>query len=382
MAPEDPDALDAALAAVSLPAAVHEIQNTLTGLSGWVQLARASRSREVHTHALAVVERGLALVASQVAALGEPSERFRVQPVPADVVRILAEVHELLHPRCSARAVELRARLGEAPGALLARADPARLTQVLTNLVLNAVDAILAARAQHPERGVVTLSLGRTPERVGLVIEDDGVGMEGGVLSRIFEPGFTTHPQGGEGRARGRGLGMVIVRRLVEAMEGLVEVASRPGEGTAVTVWLKRETAPGPSPSHPPPAGLRSGLRVLVVDDEPAIRELLEVALTLRGAEVTAVADVDRARRVLARGQTDVMLVDETLGVGVSGTEFMADMAVRFPSVGRVLMTGAPESVASPGLWASLVRKPFLLDDVVRALDGAVVPPEVPPQGP
>jgi DNA-binding NtrC family response regulator len=115
---------------------------------------------------------------------------------------------------------------------------------------------------------------------------------------------------------------------------------------------------------------------VLVVDDEPAIRELLEVALTLRGAEVTAVADVDRARRVLALGQTDVMLVDETLGVGVSGTEFMADMAVRFPGVGRVLMTGAPESVASPGLWASLVRKPFLLDDVVRALDGAVVPPE------
>jgi CheY-like chemotaxis protein len=375
MAPEDPDALDAALAAVSLPAAVHEIQNTLTGLSGWVQLARASRSREVHAHAFSVVERGLALLSAQVAALGDPSERFRVQPVPTDVVRTLAEVHELLHPRCSARAVDLQARLGEAPGALLARADPARLTQVLTNLVLNAVDAILAARASHPERGVVTLSLGRTTERVGLVIEDDGVGMEGTVLSRIFEPGFTTHPQGGEGRTRGHGLGMVIVRRLVEAMDGQVEVASKPGEGTAVTVWLRRELSPGPSPSHPPPpAGLRSGLRVLVVDDEPAIRELLEVALTLRGAVVTTVGDVARARRVLARGQTDVMLVDETLGSGVSGAEFMADMAVRFPTVGRVLMTGAPETVPSPGLWASLVRKPFLLEEVVLALDGAVAP--------
>ncbi len=116
-------------------------------------------------------------------------------------------------------------------------------------------------------------------------------------------------------------------------------------------------------------ARLPLGLRVLVLDDEPAIRELLEVALTLRGARVIAVADVRGARKALRRGDADVALIDEGLGPTQSGAAFMAEMSVSWPDVGRVLMTGAASfDHVTEVPCAAFVRKPFLLDDIVRAL--------------
>jgi DNA-binding NtrC family response regulator len=116
-------------------------------------------------------------------------------------------------------------------------------------------------------------------------------------------------------------------------------------------------------------ARLRPGARVLVLDDDPAIRELLEVALSLRGARVMVTTEVDDARRLLARGEVDVALVDETLGEHASGAAFLLEMALIAPRVGRVLMTGAPSVDHVPSAARGIVvRKPFLLDDVVRSL--------------
>jgi ActR/RegA family two-component response regulator len=197
--------------------------------------------------------------------------------------------------------------------------------------------------------------------------------MDEATLARVFEPYFTTHPTTAGRRKAGTGLGLSISRALTEAMRGRLQLVSTPGAGTAVTLTLARE---GSMPADAPPPeerGLKPGTRVLVVDDEPAIRELLEVALALRGAEVTMAATLGEARHALAHNTFDLALVDETLGTRDSGAALVVDLGKAMPQMPCVLMTGAPSvEHLPPAACKWLVRKPFSLDEVVRVLARAL----------
>ncbi len=353
-----------------LASGVHEVQNVLTSALGWVQLARASASPEVHARALAVVERALGRASILVTALADPSGRARVDTTVFDPACVLSEVFQLLHPRCSARGVDLSAEPGSMDAAkMYVRGDPGRVAQVVTNLVLNALEAAAAGGTERPDARTVTLGVVTTPTEVGIIVRDHGTGIDPAIRDRIFEPRFTTRP------GRGSGLGLPVARSLAEAMGGWLVVTSQPGDGTAVTLWLQRAgdlAIPTEAVFERPAKGLKPGTRVLVVDDEPAIRELLEVALTLRGAVVLAVDSLDAARRTLATQSVDVALVDDALGTGPSGAVFIQELSESLPSVGRVLMTGAPSVEHLADACVHFVRKPFLLDDVVRTLSQAL----------
>ncbi len=359
---------------IAVAAAVHEIQNVLASVLGWATLARERGDAELAARAMPIIERGVLRASEMVGALVDPESLTRVRDTTFDVALVLGEVRDLLDARCQAKGVALRVLAPSSTSALLARGDPGRVSQILVNLVLNAAAAVSTSRPAGA--GLVELSaeLFNAEGRIDLMVRDNGPGMDGPTLSRVFDPFFTTSPAEHEGpRGTGRGLGMAVSRSLAEAMGARIEVHSEPGHGTEVTLSLRR--APRPSePAVMPLVGagdmkLPVGLRVLVVDDEPAIRELLEVALALRGARVTAVADVRSARKVLARRDADVALIDEGLGSSQSGAVFLAEMSVAWPDVGRVLMTGAASiDRVTEVPCAAFVRKPFLLDDVVRAL--------------
>jgi CheY-like chemotaxis protein/anti-sigma regulatory factor (Ser/Thr protein kinase) len=352
-------------------AGVHEVQNALTSVLGWLDIARGSADAAVRDKALEVIARGVERARLLVSALGRPGERFSVRPQAFRVAPLVAETYELLHPRCTAVGVALLVDPGA--GDLLAQGDPDRIVQILTNLVLNAVDAVLALPARAEGRGRVELLVGGDERHVTITVRDDGTGMDEATLARAFEPYFTTHPSAAGPRKAGSGLGLAISRALAEAMQGRLEVATTPGAGTEVKLVLARE---GTTPSVAPVAdehGLRAGTRVLVVDDEPAIRELLEVALALRGADVTVAASLAEARHALAHHSFDVVLVDETLGPHDSGAALVVDLARTMPEMARVLMTGAPSVDHLPAeacRW--LLRKPFSLDEVVRVLGSAM----------
>lgn len=360
---------------LAVAAAVHEIQNVLASVLGWVQLARDQQDAALVARAVGIVERGVRRASEMVGTLADPEGRFRVRDTVFDARLVLTEVFDLLEARCRAAGVTLRVLSSRAlvpPSALLARGDPGSVAQILTNLVINAANAVSAAGRE----GLVELSATSHPAegRVTFTVRDNGPGMDGPTLARLFDPSFTTSGADYDGpRGTGKGLGMAVSRSLAEAMSARLEVASEPGRGTEATLSLRK--APRPSepalvaPSSLGETRLPLGLRVLVVDDEPAIRELLEVALSLRGARVTAVGDVRTARKMLSRGSLDVAIIDEGLGGDESGALFLAEMSVAWPGVGRVLMTGAASIdhvTAVP--CAAFVRKPFLLDDVVRAL--------------
>jgi signal transduction histidine kinase len=360
---------------ITLAAAVHEIQNVLASVLGWASLARERNDPELSARAMPIIERAVLRASEMVGTLADTDSLLRVRDTTFDVSLVLGEVRDLLDARCLAMGVSLRVLKPSHPSStLLARGDPARVSQVLVNLVLNAASAV--SKSRPAGLGLVELSseLFTAESRVALTVRDNGPGMDEATLAHLYDPFFTTAKPDHDGpRGTGRGLGMAVSRSLSETMGARLEVHSEPGHGTEATLHLRR--APRPSePALVPPmatgdARLPLGLRVLVVDDEPAIRELLEVALTLRGARVTAVADVRAARKALRRGDADVALIDEGLGRAQSGAAFMAEMSVSWPDVGRVLMTGAASlDHVTEVPCAAFVRKPFLLDDVVRAL--------------
>jgi CheY-like chemotaxis protein/anti-sigma regulatory factor (Ser/Thr protein kinase) len=354
-----------------IAAGVHEVQNALTSVLGWIEVARNSDDATLRDRALRVIHAGVERTRNLVARLADPAERFSVRPQAFRVSAVVAEAHELLHPRCASVGVALELRPGG--DELVALGDPDRLMQVVTNLVLNAVDAVLAIPQRASDRGRVELAVTSDERHVQIEVRDDGTGMDEATLARAFEPYFTTHPTASGRRKAGSGLGLAISRALAEAMGGSLDVNSAPGEGTRITISLPRE---GMLPSIKPPPDahdLNPGTRVLVVDDEPAIRELLEVALALRGADVTTAATLAEARETLAHRSFDVVLVDETLGPRDSGASFVVDLGQVRPELPRVLMTGAPSVDHLPAEAARhLLRKPFSLDEVVRVISKAL----------
>ena len=360
---------------VAVAAAVHEIQNVLTSVLGWVDLAEVSQDAAVLARALPIVRRGVARAASLVASLADPAASFGVRDERFDVGVVVTTVRDLLEARCAAAEVTLRAMLPAEP--MEALGDPDRVEQVLTNLVINGLNAIESARQRGAAAGAIEMSVELRGERVAVEVRDDGVGIDPSARARIFDPFFTTRVSEVPLSAAVRGLGLAVSRSLSEAMGAQLDVGVAPGRGAAMVLALRRPRTESegvmPLSEQATEARLRPGVRVLVIDDDPSIRELLEVALSLRGARVRVTTEIDDARLMLARGEVDVALVDESLGANASGADFLVEMALIAPGAGRVLMTGAPSidhvPTAARGI---MVRKPFLLDDVVRALTMAL----------
>lgn len=356
---------------VGVAAAVHELQNVLTSVRGWAELARTSEDPALTARALTVIERGVARASALAGAMIDPVRRFGVRAVRFDLRATVARVVELLEARAKSMNIALEYDHGEETEEPVV-ADPERVEQVLTNLCINGLLAVDAARSRCLASGKVTLSLGSTADTVTVTVSDDGTGIEPSVRAKIFEPFFSGRVSEDSASGVGRGLGLAVSRALAEAMGGRIDVTPGSERGTVMVLTLLRSgSRPSGEFALTGVAGsvdlrVRTGLRVLVLDDEAAIRELLEVALSLRGARVFVAAGTDVAMKFLARGEIDVVLADESLGTDISGALFLREVGESYPRVGRVLMTGADDA----GAWSDteVVRKPFLLDDVVRAL--------------
>ncbi|BDG03788.1 hybrid sensor histidine kinase/response regulator [Anaeromyxobacter oryzae] len=245
---------------------------------------------------------------------------------------------------------------------VLAHADP--LVQVLSNLVVNAVQAIPAAR-----RGRVVLRGCAERDRVRIVVEDDGDGMSPETLRRLFEPFYSTKPVGA-----GTGLGLAVSRALVETMQGTLRFESEPGHGTRAILELAHaDVAPLVTPppgTIPVPAPRRS--TILLVDDDGQVRHSLARLLGLR-YDVT-VADGVGAALDEAFGRTfDLVLCDVVMPDG-GGERFWAEVSRSAPELARrvVFMTGGAATPAARAFLAAqpqpVLEKPIDL----AAVDGAV----------
>ena len=206
-----------------------------------------------------------------------------------------------------------------APGLPPVTMDRSKLEQVLMNAVMN-------ARAAMPDGGRLTIATAgdADPGFVRLTVTDTGCGMSPAVAARAFEPFFTT-----KGRGSGTGLGLATAYGVVTDAGGTISLASQPGEGTTVLVRLPAGTAApagvAPAAAAAPVAG--TGQRILVVEDEDGVRDIVGRILTKAGYEVSAATGPQQALQMCGAGHPPyAMLLSDVIMPGMSGTQLAAEL--------------------------------------------------------
>ena len=295
----------------------HELRNPLAPIVTSMGLLRARGLAQTPEHD--VITRQLRHVVRLVDDLLDVARITRGQlslrPEPLELSRVVAQAVEAVAPLVEQRRHALEV---EVPASGLGlRADPARLTQVFANLLTNAAK-------YTPPGGHLRVWARAEQEGVLLGVEDDGPGLPPDLLPRLFEP-FVQGPRTLDRSEGGLGIGLALVRSLVEAHGGRVEAGSpAAGPGSCFTVWLPgRVTVEAPPPERSPPerspsevrptrseARAEGRLRVLVVDDNVDAAELMAELLETNGHPVAVAHDCARALERLEGFHAELVLLD------------------------------------------------------------------------
>jgi two-component system cell cycle sensor histidine kinase/response regulator CckA len=326
----------------------HDFNNALTLVLGQADLLeRAVRHGEPLTPALAELRQGLNHACQLPRQLLCFVRDTALTSQLLDLNTLLISLEGLVRPRLRPG---LGLRLELAPGGAWVEGEPVQLTQVLLNLTLNALEAM-------PNGGVVVLRSDRLDSAVRLTISDTGVGMSAEVQRRLFEPLFTT-------RAAGTGLGLFLVREIVERHGGWLSCRSEPGKGTVFTLELPVRHQPGTDP------GLAQRTRVLLVERDPDIRRLTGVILAQDGYEPILCGSLEEARRQAERPSAPirVLLLDAELcarrGEGERRLQGMLPgAAVVYLTTGQAMSGSARQDV---------VTKPFRAEQLLEAIRAAL----------
>ena len=237
---------------------------------------------------------------------------------------------------------DLRLVLKLDPGVGHIYADGGQIDQILVNLVVNARDAM-------PDGGSVTISStnaavdGATAERadvipgsyVCLTVSDTGIGMDHATLEHMFEPFFTTKPVG-----HGTGLGLATTYGIVQQAGGHISVDSEPGVGSIFRLYFPRVDGAADEPRSVT-AGLVAGAgRVLVAEDDAAVREITTLFLERAGYDVLAVSDGVEAIAAARISPPFDLLVTDIVMPNMSGTDLAEQVMDEFPELGVVLLSG------------------------------------------
>jgi signal transduction histidine kinase/ActR/RegA family two-component response regulator len=300
----------------------HELRTPLQPILGWVKLMRNRVDPETLERGLATIERNARTQAQIVEDLLDISRvivgKLRLDRRPVSVAPVIESAVEAVRAAADAKAIRIETTCPPRPA--IVSGDPHRLQQVVWNLLSNAV-------AFTPERGRVTVTLDRTEREAVVTVSDTGQGIAPEFLAQIFDR-FRQADSTSTRRHGGLGLGLAIVRHLVEMHAGSVAAHSDgAGKGATFTVRLpliaedaevaSAAVSGGFRTGHATDAPPLGGLHVLVVDDDTDTCELLTAVLGYYGARVTAASSAEDALRALDRGLPDVVVSD----VAMPGTD-------------------------------------------------------------
>ena len=327
----------------------HDFNNLLTAIVGNSEFLAASFAEDdPRREEAAEIVHAAARAATLTAQLLAFSRR---QVVVAEVLD-LSEVVAALEGTLS-RLVGAGVRLTTAlqPDSCV-RADRGQLGLVVTNMVVNAYDAM-------PDGGKIELSVARGDAEVELTVRDNGVGMDADTRSHVFEPFFTTKEA-----SQGAGLGLATVYGIVRQLGGEVSVVAEPGEGACFRVVLPRvERGAAAIPeTKAEPATVAGVETILVAEDEEMIRRLVTEVLTRQGYTVLTAASGAEALELLeAHGDSVDLLLTDMLMPGMSGSDLYRAVSVLNPSL-RVIFTSGytdePQEVLDDPEVA-FIAKPF-----------------------
>lgn len=286
----------------------HELRSPLNPILGWTKLLQTRKFDPAKTaEALATIERNVKLQTQLIDDLLDVAKILRgklvMETAPVDLVFVIESAIETVRAAALAKSIRLHSVL---PQVGRISGDSARLQQVVWNLLSNAIKFT-------PNQGRVDIALARVGHQAQITVSDTGKGISPHFLPHLFES-FQQEDASTTRKYGGLGLGLAIVRSLVEAHGGTIEADSAgEGQGATFTVrfpLLDTELTAYPSDSLPAQDLDLSGLRILVVDDEPDARELLTMLLNLYGAEVLTVTSAAEVLMVLETFRPDVLVSD------------------------------------------------------------------------
>ena len=348
----------------------HDFNNLLTAILGFgnVLLEGVEEGDPRRTHIEQILKAGQR-AADLTAQLLAFSRQQLLQPVIVDLNQIVEDSVVLLR-RLIGENIRLETVL--ATGTATVRADPVQLQQVLMNLAINARDAM-------PDGGRLTVEVTNCEldehygghhyavvpgKYVCLAVSDTGVGMTDAVRARLFEPFFTTKKRG-----EGTGLGLATVYGAVKQAGGYIWVYGEPGKGSAFKVYLPR--VEGKSSGSVAAAGAASPTKgtetVLLVEDEPAVRQLARMMLERSGYRVIQAATAEEAEAThLAYAGSIRLLITDVVLPGSSGPDLFQRLSIRDPKLKVLYMSGyTDDAVFRTGRLqhgVAFVQKPFTAD--------------------
>jgi len=300
-------ALGKALAAKTefLATTSHEIRTPLNGILGMTQVMLADQKLDAGTrdrigvvHGAGVSMRALVDDILDVAKM--ETGNLTVEKAPVDLPAMLRDVSRMWEDQARAKGLSFDLDISAAPSRI--ESDPARLRQVVFNLLSNALK-FTQAGSIHVSSSVVTAADG---EQVAIVVRDTGIGVAPDKLDLIFES-FRQADAGTTRQFGGTGLGLAICRNIAQAMGGDVTVASEEGRGSTFTV-----TVPLVRVAEEAPVAAESGAAaLLIVDKNPISRAMLKTLFTPRVAAVKVAGSIDEAAAMIAQGGIDRVLTDE-----------------------------------------------------------------------
>jgi NO-binding membrane sensor protein with MHYT domain/CheY-like chemotaxis protein len=326
--------------------------------------------RKLSGSGLEAAERGAKLTAQLLAF--SRSQRIQLQPlIVCDVINALRD----LLVRTLGPMIRLEFKLNPNPVPVIA--DPTQVEIMILNLAINARDAM-------PNGGSLVISTKETaiagdkeiPDGVyvEIAVQDSGVGMDEATLRRAMEPFFTTKPVG-----KGTGLGLAQIYGSTRQAGGTVRLESKRGLGTTVRVLLPR-TSKRPSriaEGHRPDTGTAEHpVRILLVDDDNHLRELLAQVLQAQGHLVQQASDGPSALAALGEDLPDVAILDFAMP-GMNGAELAIRIADRWPGLPLIFASGFADTAAieaATGGRAPIVRKPFQAEELAKAMQQVLEP--------
>ncbi|MDQ3128397.1 MAG: ATP-binding protein [Chloroflexota bacterium] len=366
----------------------HDFNNLLTGIRGYAELASAELDVDHPAHAdleqvIASADRARDLTGKLLAF----TRHSVLTPIPIDPAMVIRGLLPILRPLLSdAVTVVIDAK----PLATSILVDPIAFEQILLNLSINAHDAM-------PSGGTLTItldeiaghgrqSLGADEARVDSVrlrVADTGVGMDDAIAARIFDPFFTTKAVG-----KGTGLGLSTVYGLISQLSGQISVESTVGKGTTFTMIIpkaKSQAVDLPDAAALAPRTTEPGV-VLLVEDEPSVREFARRVLTGAGHTVLTAGEAEEGMRVAGDepGAIDVLLTDVMMP-GVRGPVLAGALRKARPELGVIYMSGyaagAIPGKSGPGPEAAFLAKPFTAVSLVEAVADALTLVRAHPSG-
>jgi PAS domain S-box-containing protein len=346
----------------------HDFNNLLTAILVNLDLLEARIAEpallKLVQSASHAAERGAKLTQQ----LLEFTRKHRPQPTALDLSQVVRDMQDMLL-RTIGATVRIKTEL--APTSWGAIADRSQLELIILNLAINARDAM----AENGELAISTTNMARgdrdlpaelaAGDFVRLSFSDTGDGIPPEILARVFEPFFTTKPAG-----RGSGLGLSHSLGVVKQCGGTIRITSAVGRGTTVDVFLPRASAGAvASPRVAETAAAEAGTSVLVVDDNPDVRDVAVTCLGMLGYRTVEAGNGREALNVLEHQSVDLVLADLVMPE-MNGFELAKEVRTRWPTLPLLLMTGyaEPQRLRAATDPEHLLRKPFKLGELASAV--------------